>query len=168
MKLFCSEKQNKGYQTTDSPTRHLSTNPNKLGFSNAAATLSLSFSCLFTAASEACDPGDNAISILNLGGSTRRSLTRIHRPISVAMLQCSTVGVNWTRTVPRVSSISMCSSLTTLSCSNVYGCSGSVISLMCSNTSKASMGSLVSSSSSAAVRTCIKICAFFYKLEWFH
>lgn len=33
---------------------------------------------------------------LNRGGSTRSSLTRMQRPIRVAMLQCSTVGVNST------------------------------------------------------------------------
>ena len=40
----------------------------RLGFSSAAATRSLSFSCLFTAPSEACDPGDKKISTLNLHG----------------------------------------------------------------------------------------------------
>lgn len=33
---------------------------------------------------------------LKRGGSARSSLTRMHSPISVAMLQCSTVGVNRT------------------------------------------------------------------------
>eukprot|EP00879_Flechtneria_rotunda_P019483 GHRR01020462.1.p1 GENE.GHRR01020462.1~~GHRR01020462.1.p1 ORF type:complete len:173 (-),score=28.34 GHRR01020462.1:464-982(-) len=65
-------------------------------FSSAAATRSLSFSCLFTAASVECEPGDNRISTLNRGGRLRSSLVRIHKPISVAMLQCSTVGVNIT------------------------------------------------------------------------
>ena len=38
-----------------------------------------------------------------------------------------------TRTVPPASSTSIASSLTTLSCSSVYGCSGSVMSRMCCN-----------------------------------
>ena len=33
---------------------------------------------------------------LNLGGKDRKSFTRRHNPIKVAMLQCSTVGVNCT------------------------------------------------------------------------
>uniref|UniRef100_A0A0A9D5V8 Uncharacterized protein n=1 Tax=Arundo donax TaxID=35708 RepID=A0A0A9D5V8_ARUDO len=44
--------------------RHSSTMSRRLGFSNAAATRSLSFSCLFTAASVACDPGATLMSTL--------------------------------------------------------------------------------------------------------
>eukprot|EP00878_Enallax_costatus_P026821 GHUV01028823.1.p1 GENE.GHUV01028823.1~~GHUV01028823.1.p1 ORF type:complete len:110 (-),score=8.93 GHUV01028823.1:662-991(-) len=65
-------------------------------FSNAAATRSLSLSCLFTASSVECEPGDNRISTLKRGGRLLSSLVRMHRPISVAILQCSTVGVNIT------------------------------------------------------------------------
>ena len=101
------------------------------GFSNAAATRSLSLSCLFTASSEACDPGFKTISILNLCGRDLSNLTLMQSPIKVAIEQCSTVGVNSTATVPSGSSTSMASSLTTLSCSKLYGCSGSVISLIC-------------------------------------
>jgi hypothetical protein len=106
------------------------------GFSKAAATLSLSFSCLLTAASEACDPGASDMPTLNRRGSALRSLTRMQSPINVAIEQCSTVGVNCTATVPASSLTSMASSDTTLSCSSEYGCSGSVISRICCNAKK--------------------------------
>lgn len=53
-------------------------------------------------------------------------------------------------TYPAGSSTLMSSSSTTLSCSRLYGCSGSVISRICSNISAASMGSLPSPSCSVA------------------
>ena len=43
-----------------------STFSNKFPFSNAAATRSLSWSCLFTCASEACEPLETFTSTLNL------------------------------------------------------------------------------------------------------
>ena len=111
----------------------------RLGFSSAAATRSLSFSCLLTASSVECVPGVTNMSnynqgmtnscqyckevipvshiwhvytydvcmyiygvcmakkrTLKRGGRTRSSFTLMHRPMSVAMVQCCTVGVNWT------------------------------------------------------------------------
>lgn len=44
------------------PLKQRSTIWTRLGFSKAAATLSLSFNCLFTAASDACDPGESWMS----------------------------------------------------------------------------------------------------------
>lgn len=68
--------------------------PNKWLFSRAAATLSLSLSCLFTANSDACVPGVIIISILNLSGRERNNFTRMHSPINVAIEQWGIVGVN--------------------------------------------------------------------------
>lgn len=70
--------------------------PMRWEFSVAAATRSLSASCLFTASSELWVPGVIATLTLNLEGSDRNSWTRIDKPISVAMLQCGMVGVNFT------------------------------------------------------------------------
>lgn len=41
-------------------------------------------------------PLRTCMSTLNLGGRQRSSLTRRHSPMSVAMEQCATVGVNRT------------------------------------------------------------------------
>ncbi len=43
-----------------------------------------------------CDVLSPFCNTLKRGGSARSSLTRMHSPISVAMLQCCTVGVNCT------------------------------------------------------------------------
>ena len=59
------------------PAKHLSTTPRRLSFSKAAATRSLSLSCLLTACSEACVPGVIATSTLKRGGRERSSLTRM-------------------------------------------------------------------------------------------
>lgn len=61
----------------------------KLLFSRAAATLSLSASCLFTAISEVCVPGVISTVTLNRGGNDRNSFTLIDKPINVAMLSCT-------------------------------------------------------------------------------
>lgn len=79
--------------------RHWLTTSSRWVFSRAAATRSLSASCLFTACSEAWVPGVMCTSILKRWGRDRRSLTLIDRPISVAMLQCGMVGVKATATV---------------------------------------------------------------------
>mmetsp|Transcript_9211 Transcript_9211/g.27667 ORF Transcript_9211/g.27667 Transcript_9211/m.27667 type:complete len:215 (+) Transcript_9211:392-1036(+) len=138
------------YMGAEVPARQRATMPARLGFSRAAATRSLSFSCLFTAASLACPPGLTAMSTLKRGGRARSSFTRMHSPIRVAMLQCCTVGVNWTCTAPASSCTDMSDSETTLSCSRLYGCSGSWISRMCSKISSASMGSRSPSSPAAS------------------
>ncbi|KAG6460994.1 hypothetical protein O3G_MSEX012361 [Manduca sexta] len=52
----------------------------RLEFSSAAATLSLSASCLLTASSEAWVPSVTCTVTLNLVGSARRSCTRMDRP----------------------------------------------------------------------------------------
>jgi hypothetical protein len=49
---------------------------------------------------------------LKRGGRQRSSLTRTHRPMSVAMEQCCTVGVNSTRTCRSASSTVICASVT--------------------------------------------------------
>lgn len=100
-------------------------------------------------------PMHTRISTLNLGGRDCKSLTLMHNPIKVAMEQCSTVGVKKTRTTPARSSTIICSWDTTDSYSNVYGCSGSVMSLMCSKISYASMSSR---SSSAVVNFSLTSC----------
>jgi hypothetical protein len=97
---------------------HLLTTSSRLAFSSAAATRSLSASCLLMASSELCVPGairtttctatSRAVSggrhhdtagrhpTLNRGGSDRSSFTRSESPMSVAMEQCGTVGVKLT------------------------------------------------------------------------
>lgn len=97
----------------------------KLLFSKAAATRSLSASCLFTADSDECVPGVISTVTLNRGGSDRSSLTRIDKPINVAMLQCGIVGVKLTKT--SLCSLSTLIKLcwTTCNSSRVRGCSGS-------------------------------------------
>lgn len=100
---------------------HLSTIFNKCAFSSAAATRSLSLSCLLTRIDriivitkpaiyrwmnkhipESSDwwvPGVIAIVILYLLGRERNSFTRKQSPINVAMLQWGIVGVKKTWTV---------------------------------------------------------------------
>lgn len=56
-------------------------------FSSAAATRSLSASCLLTAASEACVPGVISTVTLNRGGRDLSNLTLIDSPIRVAIEQ---------------------------------------------------------------------------------
>lgn len=96
-------------------------------FSKAAATRSLSASCLLTALSDACVPGVISTVTLNRGGSDLSNFTRIDSPIRVAILQCGIVGVKLTNTSLFVlfTFIKRCS--TTCSSSNVSGCSGSFI-----------------------------------------
>lgn len=152
----------------------------KLLFSNAATTRSLSANCLFTAASDECVPGVISTVTLNLGGSERNNLTRIDKPINVAMLQCGIVGVKLTNT--SLCSLSTFIKLcwTTCSSSKVSGCSGSFMnrikskreSVICKygtllialidycnmeyldlpKTSRSSNGSYTLSSKSAAIR----------------
>lgn len=59
----------------------------KCEFSKAAQTRSLSFSCLLIANSDECVPGVISTKTLKRGGSARRSLTRIERPMRVAIEQ---------------------------------------------------------------------------------
>mmetsp|Transcript_22937 Transcript_22937/g.58385 ORF Transcript_22937/g.58385 Transcript_22937/m.58385 type:complete len:209 (-) Transcript_22937:80-706(-) len=132
------------------PARHLSTTPRRLSFSKAAATRSLSLSCLLTACSEACVPGVMATSTLKRGGRERSSLTRMLSPISVAMLQCGIVGVKVKLTSPRSSSTVISWRCATLSCSSVFGCSGSLMSRMRSKISRLSTWSRWSGSASMA------------------
>ena len=65
--------------------KHLLTKSSRWLFSSAAATRSLSFNCLLTAASEMCMPGVMRMSTLKRRGRDRSSLTRMDKPISVAM-----------------------------------------------------------------------------------
>lgn len=99
----------------------------RLLFSNAAATRSLSASCLFTATSDVCVPGVISTVTLKRGGNDLSSFTRIDRPINVAILQCGIVGVKFTNT--SLCSLSTLTKLcwTTCNSSNVKGCSGSLI-----------------------------------------
>lgn len=102
----------------------------RFGFSRAAATLSLSASCLLTAASDACVPGVISTVTLNRGGKDRMSLTRIESPIKVAIEQCGIVGVKFMKILFSSSSTFIKFSWTTRSSSNVKGCSGSLMFLM--------------------------------------
>ena len=81
-------------------------------------------------------------STLNLLGSTLNSCTRMLNPIKVAIEQCSTVGVKYTVARDFSSSTTIFSGDTTANCSSEYGCSGSLMSLMCAKISRASIGSL--------------------------
>ena len=181
------------------PLKVSSTFSNRLPFSSAAATRSLSWSCLFTCASLACEPLETftcfyahagardrdrekgcayihasafqrcgytreernetaracegekererrrrrrpkpiktkRTSTLNLLGSTLNSCTRMLNPIKVAIEQCSTVGVKYTVARDFSSSTMTFSGDTTANCSSEYGCSGSLMSLMCAKIS---------------------------------
>lgn len=70
-------------------------------FSSAAATRSLSPSCLFTCSAVLCVPSFIRTSTRNLGGSACSSRTLTPRPITVASEQCVMVGVTSTSTVCR-------------------------------------------------------------------
>lgn len=122
---------------------------NKLGFSMAAETRSLSFSCLLIASSVSCDPSVMRTSSLNRAGRLRISLTMIDSPINVAALQCVIVGVKRTRIELFSSSTSTFASSSTCNCSSVYGCSGSRMPRIMSYTSRASKASSNESSSKA-------------------
>ena len=116
----------------------------RLGFSIAAATLSLSLICLLTSSSIECDPSHTTMSSLYRYCKDRSSLTRRHRPIRVAREQWGTVGVNVILIHTVSSSVRgacgggecggggwlmvMASSRTTFNSSSVCGCSGSLIS----------------------------------------
>ena len=80
--------------------------PKRWAFSKAAATRSLSANCLLTASSLAWVPGAIVTSTLNLGGKDLKSLTRIDKPIIVAMLQCGIVGVKATWKVGKFQNVS--------------------------------------------------------------
>lgn len=73
--------------------------PINVPFSSAAATLSLSPSCLLTASSVLCVPALILTSTLNLGGSACSKRTRTPSPMTVASEQCVIVGVISTSTV---------------------------------------------------------------------
>ena len=137
-------------QLSSGGSRHALTVRSRLSFSRAAATRSLSLSCLFTAPSDACFPGVTLTSTLKRGGRERNSFTRMHSPISVAMLQCGIVGVKLMLTRPRASSTSISSRCATRSSSSVCGCSGSLMVRIMSKTSKASIGSRAAGSASRA------------------
>lgn len=107
--------------------RHWLTTCNKCRFSKAAATRSLSFSCLFTDCSDWWVPGWINTSTLYLRGRHRNNLTRMQRPINVAMEQCGMVGVKRIQRRDLASSSSICWSWTTCNSSKVMGCSGSLM-----------------------------------------
>lgn len=66
---------------------HLFKTVDRCVFSKAAATLSLSSSCLFMACSDVWVPGVMVTEILKRDGKHHKSLTLIDNPINVAMLQ---------------------------------------------------------------------------------
>ena len=114
---------------------HASTMSLRLGFSMAAATLSLSLICLFTSSSMEWVPSETKMSSLNACWRVRSSFTLRQSPINVASEQWGTVGVN-SILIQSSSSLPVLftcftvirSSLTTFSSSRVWGCSGSLIS----------------------------------------
>ena len=81
-------------------------------------------------------------------GNERLSFSLMHNPMSFAMLQCGTVGVNKIFTRSRLLSTLMSSNRTTFNCSSVSGCSGSLRWRMWSKTSNLSNGSTSASSQS--------------------
>jgi hypothetical protein len=111
----------------------LAITPINVPFSSAAATLSLSPSCLLTSSAVLCVPSLIRTSTRNLGGSDCSSRTRTPRPITVARLQCVIVGVMRTVTVRRGDPgtwgrdglIIISASETTASDPSEIGCSGS-------------------------------------------
>lgn len=128
--------------------RHVSSTSTREGFSSAAATRSLSLSCLLTMGAcmmfsychnhldilkshwPACslwwEPGLTLISTLKRAGNARSRRTRIDSPMRVDMPQWGTVGVNSTSTRPGATVI--WGAETTASCSNVIErCSGSLM-----------------------------------------
>ena len=109
--------------------------PIRVLFSNAAATLSRSASCLLTWSSWLCVPALTRTSTRKLGGNDCSSRTRTPKPIAVASEQWVMVGVISTRTLVKVlvlgragdGLICMSGRLTTASEPRVRGCSGSEI-----------------------------------------
>lgn len=107
--------------------------PISVPFSNAAATRSLSASCLLTSSAVLCVPSLMRASTRNRGGSDCSSRTRTPRPMTVAKLQCVIVGVMSTVTVwrgesgtlGRVGEMAMSGSDTTANEPREMGCSGS-------------------------------------------
>jgi len=108
-----------------------SSTPTNVPFSNAAATLSLSPSCLLTAVSVLCVPSLTLTSTRKRGGSACSKRTRTPRPMTVARLQWVIVGVISTRTVEKGEEVEdgvvmwMSESWTTLREPRERGCSGS-------------------------------------------
>lgn len=107
--------------------------PIRVPFSNAAATLSLSASCLLTSSAVLCVPSLIRTSTRNRGGRDCSSRTRTPNPMTVARLQWVMVGVIRTVTVRsgdsgafgRVGLIAISGSDTTASAPREIGCSGS-------------------------------------------
>lgn len=107
--------------------------PINVAFSPAAATLSLSASCLLTSSAVVCVPSFIRTSILNRGGKLCSNRTRTPSPMTVARLQCVIVGVTSTVTFrsgdeglfERAGVIEMSGSDTTASSPRGIGCSGS-------------------------------------------
>ena len=79
--------------------------PMRLAFSSAAATLSLSASCLLTSSAWLCVPFLIVTSTRKLGGKACSKRTLTPRPITVASEQCVTVGVSSTRTWDRAAGL---------------------------------------------------------------
>ena len=113
--------------------------PNSVPFSNAAATLSLSPSCLLTCSAVLCVPSLIRTSTLKRGGRACSSRTRTPRPITVAREQWVMVGVIRTVSVVRgdaepfsgkVGVRWISGRLTTERDPSVRGCSGSEIGEM--------------------------------------
>lgn len=110
----------------------------KAPFSNAAATRSLSPSCLFTSSPVLCVPSLMRTSTRKRGGRDCSNRTRTPSPITVAKLQCVMVGVISTvtvwrgelGTVGRVGWMDISGSETTANSPRDRGCSGSEMFLM--------------------------------------
>ena len=109
--------------------------PISVPFSKAAATRSLSASCLLTSSAVLCVPSLIRTSTRKRGGRDCSSRTRTPRPMTVARLQCVIVGVMRTVTVrrgeagtyERVGVIEISGRDTTARAPNDIGCSGSDI-----------------------------------------
>lgn len=107
--------------------------PSSVSFSSAAATRSLSASCLLTAASVLCVPSLMRTSTRNRGGRACSRRTRTPSPMTVARLQWVMVGVTSTSTVEmrelgRGGGVMwMSAKLTTAREPRERGCSGSEI-----------------------------------------
>ena len=121
------------------PSNIFLSTPNSVPFSNAAATLSLSPSCLLTCSAVLCVPSLIRTSTLKRGGRACSSRTRTPRPITVAREQWVMVGVIRTVSVVRgdaepfsgkVGVRWISGRLTTERDPSVRGCSGSEIGEM--------------------------------------
>ena len=122
-----------------SPYWHVSSifpiTPISVPFSNAAATRSLSASCLLTSSAVVCVPSLIRTSVRKRGGRDCSRRTRTPSPITVAKLQCVIVGVMRTVTVRRgeeglsgrEGAMWMSGRETTARAPREMGCSGSVI-----------------------------------------